>query len=160
MMQQIFAELEAAGLIARTEELRNDRPTFVPTPKGRDAAGTPEQADDRAIIAALVRRNMNRVEAEVRNGVALVLNEATGQEDGWWWGSDSDALIWGPFESLELALADARRGAEDFKLVTWTLANDWAGDDDLPATRHVIVVDTDGKLIVKTGERPVAARRR
>jgi hypothetical protein len=130
----------------------------------------------------------NRYIAEVRGGLALFFNCTIDVEDGWWWGSDEDPWQWGPFASCEEALADARRGAERFKLVRWHAAERKLVETDLeeadveallqghvsPATRtaaakalrklrrpdrplpprgHLIVIDTGGKVVVKTGER-------
>jgi hypothetical protein len=99
-------------------------------------------------------KRSNRFVVEVRAGVALFFNRLADVEDGWWWGSDADPLQVGPFESCELALADARRGAENFKVFRWDAAG--LGEPDRPFRPHghVVVIDTDGRLWVKPGERP------
>jgi hypothetical protein len=153
-MQQILLALEAAGLIERNGEFRKSQPIFVPTQKGRDAVNVQADTDDRGIITALVRTNINRFVVEVRGGVVLYLNQATDKADGWWWGNDSKPLIWGSFESLELALADASRGAEDFKVVSWTVENGEIKCDDVSVIRHIVVIDTRSRLITLVGERP------
>jgi hypothetical protein len=92
--------------------------------------------------------------AEVRNGVELFFNRTTHAADGWWWGSDEDPLQVGPFARAAEALEDARRGAERFKIVTWDETELRDGPDHFPATGHIIVIDTGGRLWTKTGERP------
>jgi len=153
-MQQIFLALEAVGLIERNGGFRKNLPIFVPTQKGRDAVNAPADTDDSGIITALVRTNINRFVVEVRGGVVLSLNQATDKADGWWWGNDSTPLIWGSFESLELALADASRGAEDFNVVSWTVENGKIKGDDVSVIRHIVVIDTRSRLITLAGERP------
>jgi len=100
----------------------------------------------------------NRFIAEVRGGVELFFNRGTDVADGWWWGSDEDPWQRGPFASSEEALADARRGAEQFKLVRWDDAElKRPGKRPLPPCGHIVIGDTGGKLWVKTGERPARA---
>jgi hypothetical protein len=84
---------------------------------------------------------------------ALSAAPTTVEPDGWWWGSDDNPLQVGPFASSEEALADARRGAERFKLVRWNEAELRRPDRPLPPRGHIIVIDTSGKLWARTGER-------
>jgi hypothetical protein len=94
----------------------------------------------------------NRFVIEVRNGMVLFLNQTTDADDGWWWGSDEDPLLEGPFASSTDAVVDARRGSK-FK-VTYVDKEFIATTQELPANGHVVVFDTKGMLLVKTGERP------
>ena len=103
----------------------------------------------------MIETKSNRFVLEVRRGVILYLNETADVDDGWWWGSDTDALQNGPFASSADALADARQGGE-FKVMHMNHKK-FVELDDLPADGHVIVVDTAGALLVRTGERPATA---
>jgi hypothetical protein len=96
----------------------------------------------------------NRIIVEVRGGIVLFFNRMTEVGDGWWWGPDTNPLQQGPFASSEEALADARRGAEDLKLVRWDDAAIKNDEPDPPPTGHIVLIDTGGRLLVKTGERP------
>ena len=96
----------------------------------------------------------NRFVVEVLDGVFF--NRVAGMADGWWWGSEEEPLQHGPFASSQEALADAQCDAESFKLVIWNHANGW-GEDELSPTGHLIVIDTNGRLLVKAGEHPVRA---
>jgi len=96
--------------------------------------------------------DLNRFIVEVRDGVALFFNHTPGVEDGWWWGDDDDPWQFGPFASADEALADARRGAEPFRIVRWDAAELAGPDRPLPPRGHIVVIDTFGKLWVRTGE--------
>ena len=89
---------------------------------------------------------VNRYVGEVCGGLALFFNCTVEVEDGWWWGSDEAPWQWGPFASCEEALANARRGAERFKLVRWDAAELRRPDRPLPPRGHLIIVDTGGKV--------------
>src|SRR5262245_20258846 len=99
-------------------------------------------------------KQLNRFIVEVRGGVVLFFNRMTEVSDGWWWGSDADALQHGPFASSQEAVADAGRNTGKFKLVCWNKAALKRDDRELRPTGHIVLVDTDGRLLVKTGERP------
>jgi hypothetical protein len=95
----------------------------------------------------------NRFVVEVQGGIVLFFNRATEVADGWWWGSDADPLQQGPFASSEEAVADARPDGDKLELVTWSHRNNW-GENELRPTGHVVLIDTRGRLLVRTGERP------
>jgi len=99
-------------------------------------------------------KQRNRFIVEVCGGLVLFFNRATKVDDGWWWGSDADPLQQGPFASSREAVADAGRSMGKFKLVRWDVAALKRNDRELRPTGHIIVIDTDGRLFVKTGERP------
>jgi hypothetical protein len=108
------------------------------------------------VIKPKMPKQPNRFVVEVRGGVILFLNRTTEVNDGWWWGSDADPLQHGPFKTSDAALADASRDIGRFKLVRWNMAALKRDDPELRPTGHVVVVDTAGRLLVKTGE-PSAA---
>jgi len=118
---------------------------------GSDFLGAEECARAQAFLARMTKLP-NRFVIEVRHGVALFFNRPANVEDGWWWGDDADPFQWGPFESWLEALADACHGGAQFKLVRWNRAELWGPDRPLPPTGYVVVVDTGGKLWVKSGE--------
>jgi hypothetical protein len=94
---------------------------------------------------------------EVRHGIILYLNERSSVEDGWHWGTD-DEFVSGPFESYELALADARRHcSQELKLLVLNKQNilDDATEDP-PPSGHIIVVDTAGHLWTRREEAPAS----
>jgi hypothetical protein len=100
----------------------------------------------------------NRFVLEVRAGVILYLNETIDADDGWWWGLDEDPLLEGPFASSADALADARRGGE-FKVLHMDDKLSLTDENGLKLEHfsrdgHVVVIDTKGRLLVRTGERP------
>src|SRR5262245_36559601 len=98
-------------------------------------------------------KKLNRFVLEVQNGTVLFFNRATTAADGWWWGSDADPVQHGPFASSQEAVADARRDGDELELVTWSHHNNW-GEDELRPTGHVVLIDTRGRLLVRTRERP------
>jgi len=110
----------------------------------------------RSTATQMQNKKLNRFVVEVQNGTVLFLNRATPAADGWWWGSDADPLQRGPFASSEEAVVDARRDLDGgFKLVRWDSAELQGEDRPLPPRGHIVVVDTGGRLWVRTGERPV-----
>jgi hypothetical protein len=96
----------------------------------------------------------NRFIVEVRDGIVPFFNRTTDVAHGWWWGSDAGPLQRRPFASADEALVDARRGAERFKLVCWDAAELRRPDRPLPPRGRIVVIDTGGKLLVKSDERP------
>jgi len=99
-------------------------------------------------------KQLNRFVVEVRGGVMLFFNRTTEASDGWWWGSDADPLQHGPFPSSQEAVADAGRNMGKFKLVRWDRTALKRDDRPLRPRGHIVLVDTNGQLLVKTGERP------
>jgi hypothetical protein len=98
---------------------------------------------------------LNRFVVEVRGGVVLFFNRTTELDDGWWWGFNARPLQHGPFASSDEAVADASREMGRFKLVRWDDATIWRKNhEELRPTGHIVVIDTNGALFVKTGERP------
>jgi len=98
-------------------------------------------------------KQLNRFIVEVCGGVVLFFNRMTEVDDGWWWGSDADPLQHGPFANSDEAVADARHDGEELELVTWSHRNNW-GEDELRPAGHIVLINTDGRLLVRTGERP------
>jgi hypothetical protein len=93
---------------------------------------------------------------EVRDGIILYLNARTPVSDGWWWGTD-DTFQEGPFPTYEAAVRHVRRhGAEGFNLIIWTRENFLDASEPSPSGQ-LIVIDTDGQLWTRDGERPVNA---
>jgi hypothetical protein len=103
-------------------------------------------------------KNPSRSILEVRLGVVLFFNRTTKLEDGWWWSSDAnpftESLQHGPFATSDEAVADASRDMGKFKLVRYNTAAIRSGKSYPPPTGRIIVVDTGGRLLVMTGERP------
>jgi hypothetical protein len=99
-------------------------------------------------------KNPSRSILEVRRGVILFSNRTTELEDGWWWGSDAGAgpSCHGPFATSDEAVADASRDMGKFKLIRLDAIR--SNEPYPPSTGHIIVIDTGGRLLVKTGERP------
>jgi hypothetical protein len=88
---------------------------------------------------------------EVRRGVILYHNQPSRARDGWHWGPDGHPFAGGPFASYDLAVADARRAVGhimDFRLLVLD------GVAEIPAGGHIIVINTRGRLWIKTGEKP------
>jgi hypothetical protein len=102
-------------------------------------------------------KNPSRSILEVRLGVVLFFNRTTELQDGWWWSSDAnpftESLQHGPFATSGEAVADASCGMGKFKLVRYNTAA-IRSKPYPPSTGHSIVIDTGGRLLVKTGERP------
>src|SRR5262249_25670079 len=96
----------------------------------------------------------NRFVVQISGGMVLFFNRRTELADGWWWGSDADPLQHGPFASRKLALADALPGCDGFKVVTWNSASLSQDDGELAPTGHIVVIDTAGRLFVRSGEIP------
>ena len=99
-------------------------------------------------------KQLNRFVVEVHGGVVLFFNRMTEAGDGWWWGSDADSVQHGPFASSQEAVTDASRDMGRFKLVRWDRAALKRDDRPLRPRGHIVLIDTDGRLLVKTGERP------
>lgn len=99
-------------------------------------------------------KQLNRFIIEVCGGVVLFFNRMTEVDDGWWWGSDADPLQHGPFASSEAAVADASHDMGKFKLVRWDDAELKGPGRPLRPAGHIVLIDTAGRLFVKTGERP------
>jgi hypothetical protein len=97
---------------------------------------------------------LNRFVVQVRSGVVLFFNRAAAVDDGWWWGTDADPLQHGPFASSQAALADARRDDDRFKVVRSDDASIKRDEPELRPTGHIVIIDTAGRLLVKTGEDP------
>ena len=97
---------------------------------------------------------LNRFILEVRAGVVLFFNCTTEVADGWWWGSDADPLQHGPFASSQEALADACRDDDRFEVMHWDAAEMQRDEHELRPTGHIVVIDTVGRLWIKTGEDP------
>jgi hypothetical protein len=98
----------------------------------------------------------NRFVVEVRGGIALFFNRVVEVDDGWWWGSDTDSLQHGPFASAQEAITDAGRDMGKFKLVRWDAAVLKLKRDDrkLRPTGHIVLIDTNGDLWIRSGEPP------
>jgi hypothetical protein len=99
-------------------------------------------------------KKLSRSILEVRLGVVLFFNRTTELKDGWWWSADAGPLQHGPFATSDEAVADASRDMGKFKLVRYNTAAIRSGQPYPPSTGHIIVVDTGGRLLVMTGERP------
>jgi len=98
---------------------------------------------------------LNRFVVEVRGGVLLFFNCTTELDDGWWWGFNASPPQHGPFANSDEAVADASCEMGRFKLVRWDDATiRRKNHEELRPTGHIVVIDTDGALFVKTGERP------
>jgi hypothetical protein len=92
---------------------------------------------------------------EIRAGVILYLNERTPTKDGWWWGTD-DEFVRGPFANYELAVADARLHHDtELDLLVWDKNNFGEQGEPSPAG-NLIVINTEGRLWVRSSEPPVA----
>jgi hypothetical protein len=95
---------------------------------------------------------MNMYVLEIRDGIELFFNRRTVERDGWYWGPDNEPMLHGPYQSSEAAAEDARTTSErPVKVVTVTSAYDELGLDEEVG---IIIVDTGGRVWVKTGEAP------
>ena len=94
---------------------------------------------------------------EVRNATILYLNEHISIPDGWYWGPDNKFTA-GPFESYELAVADARQHSRrKLKLLVFNKKNfDDPATKDPPASGYIVVIDTAGHLWVRRTEAPAS----
>jgi hypothetical protein len=154
MKSKLLQRLEAASL--RLEErgvlYRNG---FQP---GRDGEAcivwyATNGGDVFELMLAEVKRDLvaeDKVIHEVRNSVALFFNVTIDRPDGWWWGLDANACLYGPFESSEAAVEDARAASQlPIRIIThgW---EDLVSEPDVPdhidGYVSIIVVDTDGEI--------------
>jgi hypothetical protein len=94
---------------------------------------------------------------EVRKETILYLNERILAPDGWYWGPDN-RFIAGPFESYELAVADARQHSQpELKLLVFDKKKfDDPATKDPPASGYIVVVDTAGHLWTRRAEAPAS----
>jgi hypothetical protein len=169
-IQTLLDELEAAGIVVRSGEMRPDRkgvpqPVYVPADRymnDPEAAQKAIDAMDDPIASAHVldviapglipaKGDQNLYVLEVRNGLILYLNERTSAKDGWHWGTDN-AFVEGPFPSYELAVAAAQRHCDqERKLMIMTSENIF-DPDDYPTSGCLIVVNTDGYVWARETE--------
>jgi hypothetical protein len=116
--QESLAAFEAEGLIAKSGEMRDGRPLYVLTKRGRKLCRCARRGRARArhvLLSELAMHinphSLDKFIYEIRNGVDLLFDKVTDSADGWYWTHDPYVLH-GPYAELDDAL-DAAGDASD-----------------------------------------------
>jgi hypothetical protein len=91
----------------------------------------------------------DKLVVQILNAVELVFNLPATQPDGWYWGPDGRPFLFGPFESREEAVDDARDASNEPVKVVVRDQDYLTGPeepDHFDGYVTIIVTDTDGEI--------------